>query len=224
MIGGWTETFGSLLNEVLDVAVVGDDEPVGADGPPRVRRAVPRESSTAGRRRPQRWSTAVNGRTSGLHRALGRGPRSSRISRRGSTPGDAGSGRTCARPGAAIAGRDLGTTQADGLWAVLTMEVYDLLTGSAGWSPALYEQWLTDTIFSHLHSTRERRGPWTPACTSPPTHGAWGRCTARCAGPRRARMNPALPGLGHAVEPSPTTSSGQPNSYICVTPVRTSGL
>ena len=47
---------------------------------------------------------------------------------------------------AMVAGREVSTAEGDGLWAVLTQEVYELLTGSAGWSPAQYEEWITEAI------------------------------------------------------------------------------
>ncbi len=45
-----------------------------------------------------------------------------------------------------VAGRPISDTERDGLWAVLSMEVYQLLVDRAGWSAARYEEWLADTI------------------------------------------------------------------------------
>ena len=45
-----------------------------------------------------------------------------------------------------VAGRELSGAEAEGLWAVLSQEVYELLTGSAGWSPDQYEQWVAGAI------------------------------------------------------------------------------
>ena len=51
------------------------------------------------------------------------------------------------RSGAAmVAGRELSPGEAEGFWAVLSQEVYELLTGSAGWSPEQYEQWVAGAI------------------------------------------------------------------------------
>jgi len=49
-----------------------------------------------------------------------------------------------------VAGRELSSAEANGLWAVLSAEVYELLTGSAGWSPDQYEQWLAGAIIRLL--------------------------------------------------------------------------
>jgi hypothetical protein len=48
--------------------------------------------------------------------------------------------------GAMVAGRELSGAEAQGLWAVLSQEVYELLTGSAGWSSDQYEQWVAGAI------------------------------------------------------------------------------
>jgi hypothetical protein len=45
-----------------------------------------------------------------------------------------------------VAGRPVGDTERDGLWAVLGMEVFQLLVDRAGWTPARYEEWLAETI------------------------------------------------------------------------------
>ena len=47
---------------------------------------------------------------------------------------------------ALVAGRALTPEVVDGLWAVLAVEVYQLLTGLRGWTPQQYETWLADVI------------------------------------------------------------------------------
>ena len=49
-----------------------------------------------------------------------------------------------------MTGRRLGDDQRDGLWAIVSAEVFDLLTGVAGWSPQRYEAWLTDMLTTLL--------------------------------------------------------------------------
>ena len=51
---------------------------------------------------------------------------------------------------AMVADREVSAAESDGLWAVLTQEVYELLTERVGWSPAQYEEWLTETIIRLL--------------------------------------------------------------------------
>jgi len=45
-----------------------------------------------------------------------------------------------------ITGRAVTREECDGLWAVLAVEVYQLLTGLQGWTPRQYEMWLADVI------------------------------------------------------------------------------
>jgi len=45
-----------------------------------------------------------------------------------------------------VAGRPISDTERDGLWAVLSMEVYQLLVDRGGWSATRYEEWLGETI------------------------------------------------------------------------------
>jgi len=45
-----------------------------------------------------------------------------------------------------ITGRAVTREECDGLWAVLAVEVYQLVTGLQGWTPRQYEMWLVDVI------------------------------------------------------------------------------
>ena len=45
-----------------------------------------------------------------------------------------------------VAGRAVTPEESDGLWAVLAVEVYHLLTGLRGWTPQQYETWLAGVI------------------------------------------------------------------------------
>jgi hypothetical protein len=59
-----------------------------------------------------------------------------------------------------VAGRAVTAEEADGLWAVVTVEIYQLLTKLRGWTPQQYENWLADVIERLLpgpDGTREGR-------------------------------------------------------------------
>jgi AcrR family transcriptional regulator len=140
--------FGSkaeLLNQVLDVAVVGDDRPVAlmerADFAALGRGDVGERTAAAAA-----LVAAINSRTTGLQRAL----REAAASEAGlATRLEETRGRqrlTVRVGGSMVAGRELAQDEADGLSAVLSMEVYELLTGSAGWGPEKYEEWLADAL------------------------------------------------------------------------------
>jgi AcrR family transcriptional regulator len=153
--------FGSkvdLLNEVVDVAVVGDDEPVALVDRPEF------AALSAGNRRERvlaaaALNTAINQRTTPLFRALREAAAvepvlASRLE------GLRESQRQTVHAGLAmVTGSEVTATQADGLWALLSQEVYELLVDSAGWSPAQYQAWVAQAIATVSTSTTERRGP-----------------------------------------------------------------
>ena len=140
--------FGSkaeLLGRVLDIAVVGDEEPVAL-----ARRAsfaaLGSGSATDRVRTAAELNTAVNVRTAGLQRAFREAAvadpdlavrlQEARNRQRGDVH----------EAGAMVAGRPLTQSETDGLWAVVSVEVFDLLTGSAGWSETDYQHWLAGAI------------------------------------------------------------------------------
>ena len=145
--------FGSkvdLLNEVVDVAVVGDDEPVALVDRPEF------AALSAGNRRERvlaaaALNTSINQRTTPLFRALREAAAvepvlASRLQ------GLRESQRQTVHAGLAmVTGRELTATQADGLWALLSQEVFELLVNSAGWSPAQYQAWVAQAITTLLH-------------------------------------------------------------------------
>jgi AcrR family transcriptional regulator len=140
--------FGSkaqLLDHVLDVAVVGDDEPVALMDRPEFTalgegNPVQRAAAAA------RLATAINGRTAGLQRAL-REAAAVEPDLAARLEEARGRQRLTVRAAASmLTGREADATEAEGLSAVVSDEVYELLTGSAGWSPAKYEEWLTGVL------------------------------------------------------------------------------
>lgn len=140
--------FGSkprLFGQVIDFAVVGDDRPVALMDRPEFA-ALSRGSHLQRAAAAASLVAAVNGRTVGLQRALREGAAADPALASRLDEIRQAQRQTVHIAGAAIAGRELTPLEGDGLWAVITVEVYDLLTGSAGWSRARYEQWLTDTI------------------------------------------------------------------------------
>lgn len=54
------------------------------------------------------------------------------------------------RGGALVAGRELSLDEADGLWALLSVDVYLLLTRHVGWTDAAYEAWAADSMLALL--------------------------------------------------------------------------
>jgi AcrR family transcriptional regulator len=145
--------FGSkvdLLNAVVDVAVVGDDAPVALVDRPEfaaLSTGDTRERVLAA----AALNTSINQRTTPLFRALREAAAvepvlASRLQ------GLRESQRQTVHVGLAmVTGREVPATQADGLWALLSQEVYELLGDSAGWSPAQYQAWVAQAITTLLH-------------------------------------------------------------------------
>lgn len=135
----------ALLNHVLDVAVVGDDEPVALMDRPEF--AALGVGSRADRTHAAAsLNAAINRRIAGLQRALREGAVvEPELAARLSDTRDR-QRMTVQLAGGMVTGRTLSDTVADGVWAVLSLEVYELLTGGAGWSPERYEEWLTEAL------------------------------------------------------------------------------
>jgi AcrR family transcriptional regulator len=134
-----------LLMAAIDVSVVGDAEPVPLSQRPEyahlgVGSLTDRVTSAA------RLLTGINRRVSGLHRAL-REAAASEPELAQKLVGAEQRRRGNVHAGIElITGRRIDDDERDGLWAITGTEVFDLLTGTAGWSPQRYEAWLAETL------------------------------------------------------------------------------
>ena len=140
--------FGSkteLLQRVTDIAVGGDDALVTVAERPEfasIGEGTRRERIAAA----AHLATQIHGRTSGL----------AKVVREAAAADEAIAAMLSAarerqrldvEAGAALLmGRAPAVNERDGLWAVLSVEVYLLLVEVTGWSPATYETWLTETL------------------------------------------------------------------------------
>ena len=147
-------TKADLLLAVANVGVVGDDQPVPLAERPDFA-ALGRGNRAQRARAAARLVRGVNERTVGAQRAL-----------REAAANDAKllvrvrevdeRRRINVVDGARlVAGRPVTDTERDGLWAVLSVEVYELLVLRTGWSAARYERWLADTIVRLLRREKE---------------------------------------------------------------------
>lgn len=134
-----------LLMAAIDVSVVGDTEPVPLVQRPEfahlsVGSFADRVAAAA------RLLTGINRRVSGLHRALREAAASEPELARKLAEGEQRR-RINVRDGAELmTGRRLDDDECDGLWAIVSSEVFDLLTATAGWTPQRYEAWLVQTL------------------------------------------------------------------------------
>ena len=61
-----------------------------------------------------------------------------------------------------VASRQLSDVEADGLWALLSVDVYLLLTRHVGWTDTAYRVWAGDSIVALLDTSR-RLAPARPS-------------------------------------------------------------
>ena len=140
--------FGSkpdLLLAAIDVAVVGDTEAIPLGARPefvRLGQGSPAERARAA----ARLVREIHERTYGIGKALREGASGDTDLAKRLAEGEARRRVNVEQGAQLVAGRSIGETERDGVWAVLGMEVYQLLVERAGWSAARYEEWLADTI------------------------------------------------------------------------------
>ncbi len=136
------ESKAGLLKVVLDVAVVGDDEPV-----PFAARAEAAAMGTgltmqARARTAARVVTAINSRIYLLDQALRQGAAVEAILAERLTASEASRRAAVADGATLVARRAITEVEVDEIAALTSSVVYDLLVRSSGWSNAAYEKWL----------------------------------------------------------------------------------
>lgn len=145
-----------LLKAVADRAVVGDDRPVAvADRPDFA--ALGRGRHTDRVAAAARLLTAIHVRTAGLAKVLREAAgadaeiaaelRDTRERQR----------RDVAAGIALIMGRGPTPDERDGVWALMSPEVYLLLVEESGWSPGHYEAWMAQTLGRAIPRPRTNR-------------------------------------------------------------------
>jgi hypothetical protein len=144
-----------LLMAALDVAIAGDAEPVPLAQRPEFT-ALGSGSWHQRVRAAARLTTSIHQRTAGVHLALREAAASdtelARLLREAEQ-----NRRITVEQGAALAvGHALTREECDGLWAVVSAEVYQLLTELRGWTPQQYETWLASVIDRLLGTPAQR--------------------------------------------------------------------
>jgi AcrR family transcriptional regulator len=135
----------ALLQAVVDVSVVGDAEPIAVAERPdfaRMGTGSHRNRTAAG----AHLLTGIYERTASMSKvireAAASDPEMSEVLRdtRERQRSDV------AASVALMLGRPATPTERDGLWALTSPEVYELLVDVSGWTPAQYEQWMATTL------------------------------------------------------------------------------
>jgi AcrR family transcriptional regulator len=145
-----------ILKAILDVSIVGDDEPVPLADRPHVRALFADPDPKNQLAGFVAVTSEVNSRTAPIYRILvsaaSSNPEAAALLEDQNRQRQAGQGRiarSLARGGALRPGlreRDA----ADVIYALLSPEVYRLLVLDRGWPPERYERWLTETLIDRL--------------------------------------------------------------------------
>jgi AcrR family transcriptional regulator len=146
-----------LLLAALDVAVVGDDLPIPVAERPEFT-DLGRGSRAERARAAARLVREINERTYGMQRALREGAAGNSESGLAErlTEGEERRRVNVGQGLQLVAGSPVSDTERDGIWAVLSMDVYRLLVDQSGWSAARYEEWLAEAIVNLIGSGKRR--------------------------------------------------------------------
>jgi len=150
-----------LLHRVVDVIVVGDDEPV----PLAQREAYLAMGTGDVAQRAQAAAalvTGINTRQAPIVPAMREAAASDESVAALMTELHDRRRLEFIRSGALITGRQPSEVETDGLWAVLSVDVYLLLTRHVGWTDAAYQAWAADWIVAILDASH-RTAPARPS-------------------------------------------------------------
>jgi AcrR family transcriptional regulator len=134
-----------LLMSVLDVAVVGDTAPQPLNQRPEF------TALTSGTRQERVAATArlvatIHQRTAGVHLALREAAASDEDLDRRLRTSEERRRTDFEQALSHVAGRAVTHEERDGLWALLSVEPYHLLTGLSGWTAQQYQTWVVRVI------------------------------------------------------------------------------
>lgn len=134
-----------LFRHAMDVAVVGDEAPVALADRPEF--AALSQGGRADRiLAAATLLTAVNQRTSGIAKVLREAAPTNAMIAQMLADARARIRLDIAAGAEAVMGRPPTDQERDGLWAVLSVEVYLLLVEESGWSIEAYRAWVADLL------------------------------------------------------------------------------
>jgi AcrR family transcriptional regulator len=139
-----------LLMAALDVAVVGDAEPVSLSQRPEFT-VLGRGNRKQRARAAAHLVTTIHQRTAGVNLALREAAASDDEAARRVRESEQRRRLNVEEGITLVAGRAPTAEECDGLWAVMDVEVYRLLTDLRGWTTEKYEEWLAGVIDRLLH-------------------------------------------------------------------------
>lgn len=136
------ESKAGLLNVVLDVAVVGDDEPVAFAARAEAAAMGTGMTLETRARTAARVVTAINTRIYRLDQALRQGAAVEAVLAERLVAGETRRRADVASAATMVAQRAMTDVEVDEIAALSSSAVYDLLVRSSGWGNAAYERWL----------------------------------------------------------------------------------
>jgi len=144
---------GDLLMAAIDVAVVGDADPVPLDQRSEFV-ALGTGSRVERTRAAAKLLTGIHQRTAGVNMALREAAASDADLDRLMREREQGRRDNVEDGMSLIVGHPVSEQQADALWAVLDIGIYRLLTDLRGWSSAQYQTWVADALDRLLEDRR----------------------------------------------------------------------
>jgi hypothetical protein len=136
----------------MDVAVVGDDAPIALADRPEF--AAIAQGSRADRiAAAATLQTEVNQRTSGFAKALREAAPTDEVIAEMLRATRERNRRDIAAGAEGVMGRRPTQRERDGLWALLSVEVYLLLVEESGWSVKQYQAWVAETLEREIPSS-----------------------------------------------------------------------
>jgi AcrR family transcriptional regulator len=136
---------GELLIACIDVAVVADEEPVPLAQRPAFL-ALGRGTRAHRVRAAARFLRGIHERSARLLLALREAAAGDIELAQWRRTAEGRRRRDVEQALSLVAGRPVRREECDGLWAVMAVEVYELLTDVRGWTPQQYERWLSGVI------------------------------------------------------------------------------
>jgi AcrR family transcriptional regulator len=157
-------SFGSkagLLTAALDVAIVGDDEPVPFAQRAEAAAMGAGPTIAARARTAAQVVTAINMRIHRLDQALRQGAAVEAVLADRLASSEASRRAAVASAATSVARRQVTKSEVDEIAVLTSSVVYDLLVRSSGWSNAQYEQWLAERLAELILRSPERPGQGT---------------------------------------------------------------
>jgi AcrR family transcriptional regulator len=141
-----------LFRQAMDVAVVGDDAPVALAKRPEFA-AIAQGSRTDRIAAAAMLLTEVNQRTAGFAKALREAAPTDQVIAQMLRAARERIRLDIAAGAAAVMGRKPTRLERDGLWALLSVEVYLLLVEESGWSVKQYRAWVAQMLERQIPSS-----------------------------------------------------------------------